>query len=287
MTPEKSREAAMHWHMQDALSDDERAEVLALLDRREAERGHEAIDASFRRRIALGRVGRHWLRRADGALVGYAFSTPSAPPMAEAAGGEYDKALVDALLERHVSVDMWVRGEGPILTSATVLRTLAFMTAPLPLEEIAMPAGFTLRSFEPERDENAWLELNNLSFDGHPEQGGWRHEDLKERQREPWFDPATLLMLERGGQLAATVWMREHARGSERYGEFLVVSVHPDFRGQRLSLAAMSQGSAALARRGLARVSLYVDESNVRAVEVYQGLGFRTARRDRLVRMQR
>lgn len=287
MTADASKEAAMNWHMQDALSDDERAEVLALLDRREAECGHEAIDGSFRRRIALGRVGRHWLHREDGVLAGYAFATPSAPPMAEAAGGTYEPGLVDALLERHVSVDMWVRGEGSLSPSATVLRTLVFMTAILPLEENALPDGIVLRPFESERDENAWLDLNNLSFDGHPEQGGWRHEDLKERQREPWFDPGMLLMIESDGQLAATVWMREHARGGDRYGEFLVVSVHPDYRGQRLSLAGMSQGGAVLARRGLSRVALYVDEANARALEVYQGLGFRPARRDRLVRLQR
>ena len=275
------------WHMEETLSEETRAEVLALLDRLEVELGREPIDASFRRRIAHGRAGRHWLRRDCDGPTGYAFATPSAPPMVEAAGGGLDDGLVDALLDRHVSVDMWLRDDCPVPPFATVMRTLVFMEAPLPLEDIAPLPGITLRPFETGRDEGVWLELNNLSFGGHPEQGGWRHEDLTDRQREPWFDPSTLLMLESGEQLAATVWMREHVRGGDRYGEFLVVSVHPDFRGKRLSLAAMSRGGALLADRGLRKVTLYVDEANKRAVEVYRGLGFEAARRDRLVRLQR
>ena len=52
------------------------------------------------------------------------------------------------------------------------------------LPEVELPPGVTLRTFEPGRDDEAWLRLNAAAFAGHPEQGSWTLDDLHRRIRE-------------------------------------------------------------------------------------------------------
>ena len=69
------------------------------------------------------------------------------------------------------------------------------MRIPLPIDaEPSFPEGVVVRAFEPGRDEQAWLDLNNRAFRHHPEQGAWDLDTLERRMREPWFDPEDLLL---------------------------------------------------------------------------------------------
>ena len=54
------------------------------------------------------------------------------------------------------------------------------------LPEPKLPDGVTVRTFEPGRDDDAWVRLNALAFRDHPEQGGWDADDLHRRMSEPW-----------------------------------------------------------------------------------------------------
>jgi len=65
-------------------------------------------------------------------------------------------------------------------------RALYQMRRPLPAPE---HASVQTRPFRPGQDERAWLEVNNLAFRRHPEQGGWTEETIKAREAQPWFDP--------------------------------------------------------------------------------------------------
>jgi len=140
-----------------------------------------------------------------------------------------------------------------------------------PLDQPALPAGRALRSFVPGQDEDEWLRLNGRAFAKHPEQGGWTRHDLDLREREPWFDPAGFFIAERDGHMTGFHWTKMH---SPTLGEVYVVGVDPDEQGSGLGRALTLAGLRHLRDRGVAQAMLYVDEDNVPAIRMYEGLGF-------------
>jgi len=145
-----------------------------------------------------------------------------------------------------------------------------------PLEEPRLPAGTTLRTFRPGRDEPQWLSLNGRAFAKHPEQGAWTRHDLELREQEPWFDPAGFFIAERGGVMTGFHWTKVPgpAEADQGIGEVYVVGVDPGEGGTGLGRALTLAGLHYLRDRGLAEAMLYVDEDNVPAIRMYEGLGF-------------
>jgi mycothiol synthase len=160
--------------------------------------------------------------------------------------------------------------------------------APLPAPDL--PEGVTVRTFEPGRDEQHWVEVNNAAFAQHPDQGRWSVEDLLVREHEPWFDPEGFFLAERGGDLLAFHWTKIHGaghshaghaghehgddHGHEPIGEVYVVGVAPTAQRMGLGPAMTLVGLRHLRARGLAQAMLYVDEVNTNAIRVYERLGF-------------
>ena len=147
-----------------------------------------------------------------------------------------------------------------------------------PLEQPRLPAGTTLRTFRPGHDEQEWLSLNARAFAKHPEQGAWTRHDLLVREQEPWFDPAGFFLAERDGVMTGFHWTKipapaepEQEQGT---GEVYVVGVDPGEQGTGLGRALTLAGLQHLRDRGLAEAMLYVDEDNVPAIRMYEGLGF-------------
>jgi mycothiol synthase len=243
-------------------------------------------------------MARHFLARRGGVLAGYAHLDVTdlvEGPSAELAvhptqrGKGVATALVEALeAASSASSDgrlrLWAHGRGSHAVALAhgrgyveervlwqLRRSLLSHLPPEPL-----PAGIRLRAFRPGVDEQAWVEVNNRAFADHPEQGGWTVADVEARKAEPWFDPAGFLLAVRedSGELAGFHWTKVHA-GRPPIGEVYVLGVDPSARGLKLGPALTVAGLRYLRGRGLSQVMLYVDESNTRAVKLYERLGFR------------
>jgi mycothiol synthase len=246
-------------------------------------------------RYGGGRDTADLLVSSDGNVAGYAHLDP--PAGGEPAAGELvvdpafrrhgiGRALADAMAARagEPGLRVWAHGDlpaaGALAAAAGFERTRSLwqMRAPLaePLAEPRLAAGVTVRSFRAGQDEDAWLALNATAFATHPEQGAWTPADLELREREAWFDPAGFFLAVRGDRLAGFHWTKIHpAEGTApAIGEVYVVGVDPAERGTGLGRALTLIGLSYLRDRGLAEVLLYVDESNVAAIRLYESLGF-------------
>jgi mycothiol synthase len=164
-------------------------------------------------------------------------------------------------------------------------RDLIQMRCPLPLPASAGRSGaeapIETRPFRPGIDEQAWLSTNNRAFSAHPEQGHWTLATLLEREREPWFDPEGLLVLEVQGRVAGSCWTKIHDRTDPPMGEIYVIGVDPDFHGRGWGRALTRAGLDWLAGRGLTVGMLYVDADNRVAVSMYRSMGFEPDHVDR------
>ena len=93
-------------------------------------------------------------------------------------------------------------------------RDLLQMRVPLPLAADVERATRPLvtRPFVPGRDEDAWIDTNNRAFEGHPEQGGWTAEQLRERMAADWVELDGFLVADDpdGPGLIGSCWTKVH-----------------------------------------------------------------------------
>lgn len=127
------------------------------------------------------------------------------------------------------------------------------------------------RAFDPTIDPAPLLALNNRSFAGHGEQGGWTMADLRQRLDEPWFRPDALRILGDEGTLVGFCWTKPH--GAD-VGEIYVIGVDPDATGRGLGTALVVDGLHTIADSGASQAMLWVDADNARALRLYERLGF-------------
>jgi mycothiol synthase len=271
----------------DELRADEVEQVGALV---EAAAGADGVAPLSEHALLALRAGRGGLVARDGGTVaGYAHLDPATDD--EPAAGElvvhpdfrrrgHGRALLRALREKAGGpLRVWAHGDLPAAAGLAEsegmarVRALFQMRRPAegPLPEPAVAEGVRLRTFEPGRDEEAWLRVNARAFADHPEQGAWTIEDVREREEEDWFDPSGFFLAERGGELAGFHWTKVHPGG---IGEVYVVGVDPDAQGLGLGRTLTLTGLHHLRDTGRTQFMLYVDESNTAAVRLYESLGF-------------
>jgi mycothiol synthase len=250
--------------------------------------------------------GRDFIVMTGGEIAGYAYlDPPSGGGEGEVTGElvihpEHRRQGLGRALTGELAVAagghvlrLWAHGDLP--AAAALARTAGFerfralwqmrrsLGEPLtqPLEGPALPAGRALRTFVPGQDEDEWLKLNGRAFAKHPEQGGWTRHDLDLREREPWFDPAGFFIAERDGRMTGFHWTKVH---DPHLGEVYVVGVDPDEQGSGLGRALTLAGLRHLRDLGVGQAMLYVDEDNVPAIRMYEGLGFTRATVDAMYR---
>jgi mycothiol synthase len=288
----------------DGLTATQADEVLALVEAARLADGVAPLSehGMLRLRYDGSDGGRDFIVMTGGEIAGYAYLDP---PSGEGEGevtGELvihpghrrqglGRALTSELADAadgHV-LRLWAHGDLP--AAAALARTAGFerfralwqMRRSLgePLDAPVLPAGRALRTFVPGQDEDEWLKLNGRAFAKHPEQGGWTRHDLDLREREPWFDPAGFFIAERDGRMTGFHWTKVH---NPTLGEVYVVGVDPDEQGSGLGRALTLAGLRHLRDLGVDQAMLYVDEDNVPAIRMYEGLGFTPATVDAMYR---
>ncbi|MBP6685656.1 MAG: mycothiol synthase [Leucobacter sp.] len=186
----------------------------------------------------------------------------------------------------------WAHGENPAATAllsgakfrpVRSLFRMALDPALLPTAttdpaSVAFPAGFDLRTFDAElpADASAWVAVNARAFADHPEQGRVTLADFALMRAEPWFDPSDLFLLSdpEGDGLAGFTWVKTLHDGDATETELYAIGVDPAHAGHGLGRALLDVTLARMAQHAPARVTLYVDGENERAVRMYEAAGF-------------
>ena len=135
---------------------------------------------------------------------------------------------------------------------------------------------YTIEVFDPSKHKQQWLELNNLIFAHHPDQGNWAIEDLNNRMAENWFDPNGFFLATENGVIEGFVWTKIHQDliQHDPVGELYVVGTHPDHAGKGIARALSVEAINYLANKGLKHAILYVDADNEKGLKLYGSLGF-------------
>ncbi|AXR72981.1 mycothiol synthase [Auritidibacter sp. NML130574] len=136
------------------------------------------------------------------------------------------------------------------------------------------PQGYRFRTFVPDQDERAWLEVNAAAFVDHPEQGKMTLQDLQSRMKQDWFSADGFFVAEQEdtGDMAGFHWTKV-VPGAES-GEVYAVGVSPEAQGSGLGRALTARGMNYLVENGLTHLVLYVDADNTPATKLYDSLGF-------------
>ena len=156
-----------------------------------------------------------------------------------------------------------------------------------PTEVVAATRPLATRPVRAGRDEEAWVDTNNRAFAGHPEQGAWTVEQLRERLAADWVELDGFLVADDpdgDGLSSARAGPRSTATAIPVLGEIYVIAVDPRHHGQGWGRSLTVAGLESLARRGVTVGMLYTDAGNEAAVALYRSLGFTVDHVDRSYR---
>jgi mycothiol synthase len=153
-----------------------------------------------------------------------------------------------------------------------ILKIHRSLVDPLPTTE----HSYTIETFQPSRDKEKWLALNNKIFSHHPDQGNWVMEDLENRMAEPWFDPQGFFLATQNDAIIGFCWTKIHHDyvNQEPVGELYVVGVDPSHAHQGIGRAVSIAALNYLVHKGLKQAMLYVDADNESGLALYTSLGF-------------
>ena len=148
-------------------------------------------------------------------------------------------------------------------------RTLQVQIAPI-------AHNFHFTSFDPSSHKQEWLDLNNLIFAKHPDQGNWAMADLENRMHEPWFDSKGFFLAIEDKKIIGFCWTKIHNEfvNQDPIGELYVIGVDPTHSGKGIGRAICTEGLLYLKGLGIKEAILYVDDDNEAGKGLYKSLGF-------------
>ena len=294
------------------LSDADRAALGSLLTRVDGADAHpplpEPLHLELTRPHRGGATARTIIARHEDAIVGCALLSPAKdgssvlhvvvdPPARGRTRGDLVSDLIGhAVAEAPAGapIHLWAMQAGPDDDDRARRhgfvpeRDLLQMRVPLPLAADVERATRPLvtRPFVPGRDEDAWVDTNDRAFEGHPEQGGWTRDQLRERMAADWVELDGFLVADDpdGPGLIGSCWTKVHRDRSPALGEIYVIAVDPRHQGHGWGRSLTVAGLQSLWRRGVSIGMLYTDATNEAAVSLYRSLGFRVDHVDRSYR---
>ena len=136
-----------------------------------------------------------------------------------------------------------------------------------------------MRPFRPDRDDEAWLRVNNRAFSWHPDQGGWDRERLGPAWPRPGCaSTASWCTTAPTGHLDGFCWTKVHpadeSAGDPAMGEIFVIAADPDTHGTGLGRALVLAGLDWLADQGPPSACSTPRPTTSRAMRLYDKLGF-------------
>jgi mycothiol synthase len=199
---------------------------------------------------------------------------------------DVEKALVEATIERarqlpvsvvHSQVSSGDERKQQLFhdagfESVRQYATMRWLKSDLP--DLALPSGFAFDSFHAGRDEQRLTDIQNATF---ADSWGFSPntvEQIKLRVAAKATTPDGILFVTKGSDVAGYNWTVRPAGPGSKLGRVAMTGVHPNYRGQGLSRAAVVAGMQWLVSQGVEVIELEMDTSNVHAAKVYESLGF-------------
>jgi len=141
---------------------------------------------------------------------------------------------------------------------------------------VHIPHNFQFITFDPDSHKQAWLDLNNLIFANHPDQGNWAMADLENRMQQPWFDSQGFFLSIQDNVITGFCWTKVHNEfvNQDPIGELYVIGVDPSHFGKGIGRAICTEGLIYLKEKGIKSAILYVDDDNEAGKGLYKSLGF-------------
>jgi mycothiol synthase len=215
-------------------------------------------------------------------------------------GSELLKAAIEVCGNK---IRLWSHGDLPgaraLAQSNNFIKVRTVIQMSKDLTEVSpINNDYQVRSFLPDLDNKAWLDLNNQAFTNHPEQGNWSEADLLIRLNEDWFDEKGFFVAQDKEELIGFCWTKIHGGHSHSYssgdnhhdhapiGEIYVTAVSDKYVGKGIGKALTITGLNYLKYQGLNSAMLYVDEDNKAAFNLYKSLGFVESGKDVMYKLQ-
>lgn len=161
------------------------------------------------------------------------------------------------------------------------VRTLVQLRRSLPLDKPPSVKG--LRTFDPDRDVDAWLAVNNEAFSWHPDQGHQNRDGLAISLAAPWVDLNGFFVVDAtvGAGLDGFCWTKFHPVDTSSnttdppLGEIYVIATAASARGRGLGRALVEVGMDYQHNACGAEVAmLWTEADNDGALRLYQQLGY-------------
>jgi mycothiol synthase len=184
--------------------------------------------------------------------------------------------MLEQLLAEGVEL-FWAHGDSPAarrLAETHALRAsreLLHLVGTVPVAPVpASTIGPQITAFAVGADEDEWVALHAWIFAQHPEQGKVTKAEVLQLEGEDWFSADNFLVLRRDDRIIGYCWLKVEGDS----GEFYVVGVSPDHRGEHLGALLFDAGLARLASLRIRTAHLYVEADNAPALRLYRARGF-------------